>query len=57
MKKQKTVENKKKVKFAGSLDYASREAYNLLRTNISFAFPDSEGGKVVGISSSRPQEG
>ena len=57
MKKQKTLDNNKKVKIAGSLDYASREAYNLLRTNISFAFPDSEGGKVVGISSSRPQEG
>ena len=39
------------------LSYASREAYNLLRTNISFAFPDQDGGKVVGVCSSRPQEG
>lgn len=39
------------------LSYASREAYNLLRTNISFAFPDTEGGKVIGVCSSRPQEG
>ncbi len=44
-------------KVGTDLSYASREAYNLLRTNISFAFPDVEGGKVVGICSSRPQEG
>lgn len=44
-------------KVGTDLSYASREAYNLLRTNISFAFPDVEGGKVVGVCSSRPQEG
>ena len=44
-------------KVGADLSYASREAYNLLRTNISFAFPDVEGGKVVGVCSSRPQEG
>ena len=31
------------------LNFASKEAYNLLRTNIVFSFPDSENGKVVGI--------
>lgn len=44
-------------KVGTELDYASREAYNLLRTNISFAFPDTEGGKIVGVCSSCPQEG
>ena len=39
------------------LNFASKEAYNLLRTNIVFSFPDSESGKVVGISSSCPSEG
>ena len=46
------------VRFVGAeLNYASKEAYKLLRTNISFAFPDEEQGKVVGVCSSRPQEG
>ena len=39
------------------LNFASKEAYNLLRTNIVFSFPDSENGKVVGISSPCPSEG
>ena len=38
------------------LNFASKEAYNLLRTNIVFSFPDSENGKVVGISSPCPSE-
>lgn len=44
-------------KVGKELDFASREAYNLLRTNISFAFPDQKGGRVIGVSSSCPQEG
>ncbi len=55
--KEKAVENNKKHYVGAELDYASREAYNLLRTNISFAFPDVEGGKVVGVCSSCPKEG
>ncbi len=39
------------------LDFLSREAYNLLRTNLSFALPDKEGGKIIGVTSSNPQEG
>ena len=57
MMKEKNVENNKKHSVGAELDYASREAYNLLRTNISFAFPDVEGGKVVGVCSACPQEG
>lgn len=44
-------------KFGKELDFAAVEAYNLLRTNLSFALPDIEGGKVIGISSPAPQEG
>ena len=31
-------------KFASELDFASAEAYNLLRTNISFALAGKDGG-------------
>lgn len=55
--KEKVVKVNNKHYVGAELDYASREAYNLLRTNISFAFPDIEGGKVVGVCSSCPQEG
>ena len=48
---------KKTAKIGESLNFASKEAYNLLRTNISFAFPDQDGGKVIGVTSSCPQEG
>ena len=47
----------KNAKIGGELSFASKEAYNLLRTNISFAFPDTKGGKVIGVSSACPQEG
>ena len=45
-------------KFASQLDFASSEAYNLLRTNISFALAGKDGGaKLLGVSSPCPQEG
>ena len=56
MKENKNVKLVKSM-VGSELSYASREAYKLLRTNISFAFPDQDGGKVVGVCSSRPQEG
>ena len=40
-----------------NLDFASNEAYNLLRTNLSFSLPDKVGGKIIGITSSAPQDG
>ena len=49
------VNNKRRV--GPELDFASREAYKLLRTNISFAFPDEGAGKVIGVCSACPQEG
>jgi capsular exopolysaccharide synthesis family protein len=44
-------------KFGKELDFASAEAYNLLKTNISFSIPDTLTGKVIGITSPCPQEG
>jgi len=45
-------------KFASELDFASAEAYNLLRTNISFSLAEKEGvGRLIGVSSPCPQEG
>ncbi|MBE6584220.1 MAG: CpsD/CapB family tyrosine-protein kinase [Ruminococcaceae bacterium] len=52
------IKNRKKTARIGEeLSFASKEAYNLLRTNISFAFPDQTGGRVLGVSSACPQEG
>ena len=41
----------------GELDFASREAYNVLRTNLAFALPGTEGGKSVGLTSPDPGDG
>ena len=59
------VKNKKSVseekvatlKIGKELDFASSEAYKLLRTNITFSMPNKQGGKVVGVTSPCPQEG
>ena len=56
-KNNKALEKNNITKVGAELDFASREAYKLLRTNVSFAFPDEEGGKVIGICSACPQEG
>ena len=54
----KKVETKeRKHKFGKELDFASVEAYNLLRTNLYFSLADVVGGKVVGVTSPCPQEG
>lgn len=54
----KKVETKeRKRKFGKELDFASVEAYNLLRTNLYFSLADVVGGKVVGVTSPCPQEG
>ena len=47
----------RKRKFGKDLDFASVEAYNLLRTNLYFSLADVTGGKVVGVTSPCPQEG
>ena len=57
--KKKQEEDKKRAAVLGRyLDFASKEAYNLLRTNILFSIADKQGkGKVIGITSSIPHEG
>ena len=41
-----------------NLDFASAEAYKLLRTNVIFSLPDVEKGcRVIGITSSIRGEG
>lgn len=44
-------------KIGKELDFASAEAYNLLRTNLAFSLPDNDSCKVIGITSPCPQEG
>lgn len=44
-------------KFGPELDFSTAEAYNLLRTNLSFAFPGKTDGKLIGITSPSPAEG
>lgn len=44
-------------KIGKDLPFASREAYNLLRTNLTFSLTDVEGCKVVGVTSAVPAEG
>lgn len=44
-------------KFGPELNFASSEAYNRLRMNLSFALPEKAGGKVIGITSAVPQDG
>lgn len=56
-KKKKGADKKSGQKIGRELDFASFEAYNLLRTNLSFSLPDNDAGKVIGITSPCPQEG
>ena len=44
-------------KLVAELNFATKEAYNLLRTNLYFSLPDKTGGKIIGITSACPQEG
>lgn len=46
-----------KATFGDNLDFASSEAYKLLRTNILFALPDEQKCRVVGVTSSCSVEG
>lgn len=44
-------------KFGDALDFAAREAYNSVRTNLQFTLPNRSGGRIVGVTSPCPQEG
>ncbi len=46
-----------KQRIGTEMDFSSAEAFNLLRTNLSFAFPGKTNGKLVGITSAAPSEG
>ncbi len=48
------MENKN---IASSLDFLATEAYNVLRTNLTFSMPDKKGGRIIGVTSPNPQEG
>lgn len=43
--------------FGPNLNFATTEAYKLLRTNIMFSFSDEERGHVIGVTSSVQSEG
>lgn len=51
-----SAEQRKKT-IGPSLSFAASEAYKLLRTNLSFSFPDQTGCRVIGITSSASGEG
>ena len=40
-----------------NMNYAAKEAYIRLRTNIQFSFVDSQGCRIIGVTSSRTSEG
>jgi capsular exopolysaccharide synthesis family protein len=44
-------------KLGPELDFATAEAYKLLRTNISFSIPNKATGRIIGLTSPRPQDG
>ena len=48
---------KKAHKLGAELDFASSEAYKLLRTNLSFSIPNKDKGRVIGLTSARPGDG
>lgn len=56
-KEKDSVQDKKPRKLGPELDFASAEAYNLLRTNVCFSMPAKKGGKIIGTTSPCAQEG
>ena len=45
------------VAICNELDFAASEAYKMLRTSVQYGFPDVEGCKIIGITSSERNEG
>lgn len=56
-KKDKDLKMVETAKMGAELDFASSEAYNRLRMNLTFAIPEKPTGKIVGVTSSVPSEG
>ena len=46
-----------KTMFGPNLNFAATEAYKLLRTNVSFSIPNKATGRIIGLTSPRPQDG
>lgn len=55
----KNIEEKWNVRtmFGANLNFATTEAYKVLRTNLKFSFPDDGLGKVIGVTSALQSEG
>ncbi len=56
-KQKKNLKNQNAVRVGKDLNFIGAEAFKLLRTNISFSFPDSTGCHIVGVTSSVRGEG
>ena len=56
-KKESVVDTPKETLLYKKLDFAATEAYKLLRTNLMFSLPDSDGCRIVGITSAIRGEG
>ena len=58
-KNRKSVPQQEQVFFGKKLNFAAREAYKLLRTNLFFALPEAEEGRgrIIGVTSSIRGEG
>ena len=52
-----TSRERKKQSLGSGLSLAATEAYNLLRTNLSFSFAGKDGCKIIGVTGTCPQEG
>jgi capsular exopolysaccharide synthesis family protein len=57
LKKQKKNQEDLEVCVGADLNFAGAEAFKLLRTNISFSFPDASGCRIIGVTSSVRGEG
>ena len=55
----KSIHENSTVKFGAESNFATREAFNLLRTNLFFSFPEKQDGKgrMIGITSAVSGDG
>lgn len=44
-------------KFGDKLSFTAREAYNMIRTNLTLSLPAKDTARVIGLTSALPQEG
>jgi len=53
----KTGGSGKTVKIGENISFAAKEAFNLLRTNLTLSFADTKGARIIGVTSSFRGEG